>query len=130
MMVDDMNKSLVYYRDVLGFDFLMAVSSDKNDAVFELDESKNLIWARMKKDNIELMFQEKQSFLEDVPVSSDIQMGASISLYFEIEDVDAYYDKIKDKAEIIKGINTAWYGMKEFYLKDCNGYILCFASRG
>ncbi|MFV9632027.1 MAG: hypothetical protein ACNYWM_13310 [Methanosarcinales archaeon] len=23
-----------------------------------------------------------------------------------------------------KELETAWYGMQEFYIKDCNGYIL------
>jgi hypothetical protein len=28
-----------------------------------------------------------------------------------------------------KELETTWYGMREFYIKDCNGYILGFAER-
>ena len=35
----------------------------------------------------------------------------------------------KDKVIIYKEIETTWYGQKEFYIKDLNGYILGFTSK-
>lgn len=36
---------------------------------------------------------------------------------------------VKDRAEIIIDLRTAWCGMQEFYMRDCNGYILGFAEK-
>ena len=29
----------------------------------------------------------------------------------------------------IKDIDTTWYGMREFYIQECDGYILGFATQ-
>ncbi len=42
---------------------------------------------------------------------------------------EALHQELKSKAEIVKELGTAWYGMQEFYINDCNGYILGFAER-
>jgi 5-bromo-4-chloroindolyl phosphate hydrolysis protein len=39
------------------------------------------------------------------------------------------YQVLKSKVEIVKELHTTFYGMQEFYFKDCNGYILAFAER-
>ena len=46
----------------------------------------------------------------------------------EVEDIEALYQEIKSKTDVMIELNTAWYGMREFYVKDCNGYILGFAE--
>ena len=38
------------------------------------------------------------------------------------------YTKLKDRVRIIRELETTGYGMREFYIKDCNGYILAFAE--
>ncbi|WP_419673641.1 hypothetical protein [Aliarcobacter butzleri] len=50
-------------------------------------------------------------------------------MYIEVENVDELYLKIKDKVTIYKEIETTWYGQKEFYIKDINGYILGFTIK-
>jgi len=46
---------------------------------------------------------------------------------FAVQDIEKtvvfYRDVLGFKLE------TAWYGMQEFYIKDCNGYISGFAER-
>ena len=59
----------------------------------------------------------------------DMPIGSYMSFYIEVEDINALYQEIKPKAGVVKELETAWYGMQEFYIKDCNGYILGFAER-
>jgi len=40
------------------------------------------------------------------------------------------YDRIKDKVTIIKDLHTTHYGMVEFIIKDCNGFVSVFAEWG
>jgi uncharacterized glyoxalase superfamily protein PhnB len=39
------------------------------------------------------------------------------------------YENLKDKVTVVKELHTTWYGMQEFYVKDCNGYILGFSQQ-
>jgi uncharacterized glyoxalase superfamily protein PhnB len=74
------------------------------------------------------MLQNTESLKEDVGVFFE-NIGASLTLYIDVENVDDLYVKIKDKVIIYKELNTTWYGQREFYIKDINGYILGFASK-
>jgi hypothetical protein len=38
------------------------------------------------------------------------------------------YDQIKDKVNIVKGLEKAFYGATEFSIQDINGYILTFSE--
>ena len=82
----------------------------------------------MKKDGVALMFERIDILVEEVPYFRYIPMGASVSFYMVIEKIDDFYKKIKDKVEVIEELKEKYYGMKEFYIKDCNGYALCFGE--
>jgi uncharacterized glyoxalase superfamily protein PhnB len=127
--VQDIEKTVTFYRDVLGFKLEMAVSEDKSDVEQELSEQKKYIYAMMTRGSVQVMFQRTDSIGEDVPPLKDVPIGASVSFYVEVEDINALYQEIKPKAGVVKELETAWYGMQEFYIKDCNGYILGFAER-
>lgn len=129
LMVDDVQKTLKFYQEILGFNFVMGVSGDKNEVLFENDIKKYLVYALVKFDSIEIMFQEKKSLEVDIPYFSNKSIGASVSFYFEVNDLDAIYTKLKGNVKIIKDISTTWYGMREFYISDCNGYVLGFAKQ-
>ncbi len=127
--VQDIKKTVSFYQDVLGFKLEMAVPEDKNGIENELNENKNYIYAMMSRDGVEFMFQRTDSIGEDIPPLKGMKQGASVSFYMEVEDIKALYQELQSKVEIVKELGTVWYGMKEFYIKDCNGYILGFAER-
>ncbi len=126
--VQDIGKTVVFYRDVLGFKLEMVVPEDKSDVLPELTERTKYIYAMMSRDGVGVMFQRMDSIGEDVPPLKGVPIGASVSFYIEVEDINALYQEMKPKAEVVKELETAWYGMQEFYIKDCNGYILGFAE--
>ncbi len=127
--VQDIGKTVVFYRDVLGFKLDMVVPEDKSDVIPELTERTKYIYAMMSRDGVGVMFQRTDSIGEDVPPLKGVPIGASVSFYIEVEDINALYQEIKPKAGVVKELETAWYGMQEFYIKDCNGYILGFSER-
>ena len=127
--VQDIEKTVAFYRDVLGFKLEMAVPEDKSGVEQELGEKKKYIYAMMSRDGVGVMFQRTDSIGEDVPPLKGVPIGASVSFYIEVEDINALYQEMKSKAEVVKELETVWYGMQEFYVKDCNGYILGFAER-
>ena len=42
--------------------------------------------------------------------------------------MNAWWELLKDKAEVVYPIEDFEYGMREFAIKDCNGYMLQFGQ--
>ncbi len=127
--VTDIKKTVEFYQNNLGFTLIMAVPESKDGIEQTLSNNKEYVYAMMQKDNIEFMFQRSDSFKEDLIFAKDLNMGASVSFYMELEGLKAFYDTLKNKNLQITELKTTWYGMQEFYVKDLNGYIIGFAEK-
>ncbi|MGP2655616.1 VOC family protein [Malaciobacter sp. WC5094] len=128
LAVKDIKESVAYYQNNFGFEIEMLVDSLQEDFNPVVKEDKEYIWALIKKGDVSLMLQEKNSMKEDIGnFFNDI--SASITLYIEVDDVESLYEKVKENVDILKPVYETWYGQKEFYIKDINGYILGFSSK-
>jgi len=121
-------ETIKYYQKNFDFEVQMLVDESKTIFDTQIKEELNYVWAMIHKTNVSLMLQSIESLKEDVGDFFQ-NLGASLTMYIEVENVDELYLKIKDKVTIYKEIETTWYGQKEFYIKDINGYILGFASK-
>ncbi len=128
MMVENVNGTIDFYGDVLGFEFVMGVSENGQEILTTGKNNQPLGFALMKCGNVEMMFQAKKSMVEEIPEFSGMQIGGSLTFYIDVEDVMQLYAKLKDKVTIIKDLHTTFYGKREFYIRDCNGYILTLAG--
>ncbi len=127
--VQNIKDTVVFYQEHFDFELIEAVPESLDGADKVLAENKDYVFAMMKKDNIELMFQRTDSFKADVVFAETDNIGASASFYLRSEGIDELYKSLKDKKLEMTELKTTWYGMKEFYIKDLNGYILCFAEK-
>lgn len=50
------------------------------------------------------------------------------TFYFNTDNVEAWWSALKDKAEIVYPVCDFEYNMREFAIKDCNGYTLQFGQ--
>ncbi len=50
------------------------------------------------------------------------------SFYFEVEDINSWWNNLKDKARICYPLEDFEYGMSEFGIYDNNGYLLQFGQ--
>jgi uncharacterized glyoxalase superfamily protein PhnB len=41
-----------------------------------------------------------------------------------VQNVDEIYENLREKVEITYSVKNFDYGMREFGIRDCNGYIL------
>lgn len=117
LMVEDVEASIAFYRDTLGF----TVTATVPDAA-------PFVWASLKAGGVEIMLQERHSLAEELPQFADRPLGGSLTLYIGVDDADALHSAIQDKATIIKAPATTFYGAREFYAQDPSGYILGFSS--
>ncbi len=129
LMVADVNKTIEFYQTVLGFSVRMAVDREKETHIDQIIPDKEYIWAQLVKDDVEIMVQKKESLQEDIPALASIPIGASISLYILTQGVDELYEGIKGRCDCVKELGKTWYQMKEFYIRDIDGYILGFAEQ-
>ncbi len=127
--VKDIESTVTFYQSVLGFTLVMAVPSTQDAMDESFISDKDYVYALVKKDNVELMFQRTDSFKQDVVLARGLPIGASVSFYMEVNGLDDFFVSIKDKVDVLTAPEMAWYGMREFYLKDINGYILGFAEK-
>lgn len=141
LMVHDVNETALFYQNILGFKLVVAVADfekemQEDNIVMELKEGDKLDWANLKFDpedptSAEIMFQSRISLaadLPELPELKNIAISASQTLYLRNDDVDAQFKSLKSKVEVVQEPTTKFYGMREWYMKDNNGYILCFGQ--
>lgn len=127
--VADIKKTTAFYSENFGFELVMTVPESQDGIEQHFSENKNYVYAMMKKDNVEFMFQRSDTFKQDVVFSENLPIGASVSFYMDIEGIQEFHETMKSKKLSVTPLKTTWYGMQEFYLKDLNGYILGFAEK-
>jgi len=101
MMVDDVQKSVEFYVNILGFKLDMAVPENSKSIENELKEGKNYAYAMVCKDEVYIMFMRRDVFEVDLPILKDVRIGASVSFYCDVEDIDKVYNSLKDRVDII-----------------------------
>lgn len=118
LMVEDVDKTIAYYRDLLGFELAM---TEPQEEPFQ--------WAMMTNGGAELMFQSRASLAgEYEQLFGDIPLGGSFTLFIEVNDVRALFEKVKTHVEMVKELEETFYGMIEFTIRDLDGYLLTFAQ--
>ena len=117
LMVEDVNNTIAFYKDILSFELLATVP-----------ETGQFNWAMLRRDNVEIMFQARASITEEFPVLKDRVIGGSLTFYIEVEDIQALYTRLQDHVTIVQEMHTTFYGTREFAILDCNGFVLSFAE--
>jgi uncharacterized glyoxalase superfamily protein PhnB len=118
LMVEDVNRTIEFYRDVLGFEVTATVPEE---GIFG--------WANTRHGEVEIMFQARLSLEEEVPALKGQPVGGSLTFYIDAgEQVKTLYEQLKDKVELAQDLHTTFYDATEFAIIDCNGYILAFAG--
>jgi len=117
LLVDDVDRGIRFYRDVLG---------GKLSAVYpELPPHE---WASLDLDRVELMLWERRAAKREYPGLRILENPAGLIIYIYVDDVDALYERVKDKAEVLMEPVDQFYGIREFTIRDPFGFILTFAQ--
>lgn len=114
IMVEDVKKTIEYYKNILGFETVLTVpeTSEKYD------------FAIISKDSISIMFQSKQSLIEEYPTLELETIKPTFTLFITVTDVEKLYRQIKDHVMIAKELHQTFYGKLEFAIFDNNHNIL------
>ena len=118
--VFDMPTSLAFYRDVLGFTI-----------VNQSGPGDDFDWGFLRLGGAELMLntQYDRAKRPFAPDAARRKAHEDTTFYFACGDVDAAYAHVRTKGIDAKPPKVSWYGMKQIYMKDPDGYLFCFQSQ-
>ncbi|MDH3732892.1 MAG: VOC family protein [Gemmatimonadota bacterium] len=117
IQVFDMPTSIAFYRDVVGFEVV-----DSEPAGDDCD------WAWLRLNDAELMLNTRNEKPHRPPAPDPARTAGhrDTCLYFGCRDVDAAYEYLVGKGVEMDPPKTAPYGMRQLYVRDPDGYNLCF----
>jgi catechol 2,3-dioxygenase-like lactoylglutathione lyase family enzyme len=107
LQVRDLNESLAFYVDLLGF---------KIHGKFP--ESAPT-WAGLASGNARVMLSTFARVAEPALTGE---------IYMYPDDLDVAWERLKDAAPVVEEPVTREYGMREFSVRDPNGYLITFAQ--
>ena len=112
LLVKDIEKSKSFYNTVLGQEIAMDFGRNVG---FEGGLS---IWD--KEYALSLIFEDSKT---------DVKVGSNNSeIYFEFDDLDGLYEKLKGKTKIIHSIREHPWGQRAFRVYDPDDHIIEFAE--
>ncbi len=117
LSVFDMPTSVRFYRDVLGF-----------DVVNQSQPGDNFGWCLLRFRGVEVMLNTAYDDDQRPPAPDPARIAAhdDTCLYFGCEDLDGAYQHLRAHGFNAKEPKVAPYGMKQLYVRDPDGYALCF----
>jgi len=116
ILTHNLNETIDFYKSI-GFQTVMTVP----------ETGDNLDWAMLANGDVIFMFQSFSSLGDEIPEISR-QNGGSLLFYIKLKNIREFFEQIKDKVTILKGIEKAFYGATEFSILDNNKYVLTFAE--
>jgi uncharacterized glyoxalase superfamily protein PhnB len=116
IFVKDIKATIAFYKQ-LGFEVAMSVP----------EHGAELVWAMMVNGSVTVMFQTFDSLGDDLQEVKRAD-GGSLLFYIKLKNILTFFDLLKDKVTIVKGLEKTFYGATEFSILDNNGYLLTFAE--
>ena len=129
LMVDDVGRAVAFYRDVLGFAFVVGVLEGSQESVTQWPAPGPLAFALVESGLARLMFETRAAMAADLPRFAEPKIGGSVVLYLDCTDLDGLYARLSERAPFLKAPHTTFYGTRECGIQDPNGYVLTFAER-
>lgn len=119
LIVADMEKSLKFYRDILGFTVSKTVP-DKAPFYF----------AWMKRGDADIFLNQQAPPQPGQPdVLAGRQIGGTLTMYIAMDGIDELLKTVEGHGvKIAIPLHKEFYGMKEFAVFDPDGYLIIFAE--
>ena len=109
LKVSDMQKSVDFYTGVLGFSVAWRAANDGGGENCRLQAAATALL-----------------------LSTGTQLGDKPqftgTLYFHMSGVLEFFERVKDRAEVVWPLEAMDYGQREFGIRDGDGYTLAFAE--
>jgi RimJ/RimL family protein N-acetyltransferase/catechol 2,3-dioxygenase-like lactoylglutathione lyase family enzyme len=103
------NETIEFYTGSLGFTL-----------IHQIEDEGFLAWCLLEKDNISFMF----SAIHDEEKKDVGEPRMTGVLYLYLDNVDEYFEQVKDKCQVEYSPCDQPYDMRDFCIRDNNGYVI------
>jgi uncharacterized glyoxalase superfamily protein PhnB len=122
LVVSDLDRSLAFYRDVLGFTVVTTVPEPASAPAGE-----PVAFAWLQRDTVNVFLNSETSAKMKTSAGTGmlfITLGAGDIA----SGIDALFAAVKDRAPVEMPLTDQFYGMREFTITDPDGYVVIFAQ--
>ncbi len=121
LMVEDVQATVEWYSQTLDAEVVATLPTEAETDYF---------WAQVMIDGVPLMFQERESLEDKLPVLEGDSIGGTITLYIDVEDATQRHADLNTAGvDIVKPPHETEFGWRQFAATDCNGYVLWFGEK-
>ena len=119
--VYDVPTAVAFYRDILGFE-IVNISKPFSEAKDDFG------WCLMRSGLVELMLNNayENNIRPTEADASHLAAHRDTAIYFGCRDVDGAYTYLHSLGITAREPKVSYYGMKQLYVNDPDGYTLCF----
>ena len=111
LLVDNLQQSVAYYRDQLGF---------REDFVYES------FYASVSRDGLPIHLKCTPKTVAD---RAHRKQGEHLDAFIAVTGVEALHEELRSRGvRIIKPLQARPWGHTDFYVEDPDGYIICFSE--
>lgn len=112
LIVSDLERSLEFYRDRLGFTLVGTAKSNQK-----------VYWCRLERDSVVVMLEQSEHHDGSAEASD-----RGVNLYFICDDAQKMYTEFTARGLQLDPPSVAHYGMNQLFVPEPDGYPLCFES--
>jgi len=117
LIVADVDRSLAFYRDVLGF-----------TAEQTVPDLPPLVFAILRSGPVEVYLNAPGPAVEEYPAFKGRPIGGTLTLFIRVTGIRAVYEALASKVNVVMPLEEKWYGVTEFAFTDPDGYVITFAE--
>lgn len=117
LFVEAIEPVLPFWVDRLGF-----------ETIAEVPEGDRLGFVILKRGDVEIMYQTRESVAGDIPPLADSPMRGSF-LFVEVEDLDAVEHALQGVEPVVPR-RTTFYGADELIVREPAGNVVTFGRMG
>jgi catechol 2,3-dioxygenase-like lactoylglutathione lyase family enzyme len=117
LVVGDVERSIAFYRDVLGFALTAAVP-----------DASPYVFASLRHGSVEVFVNARHAAVAEYPLFGDRPIGGTLTLFIGVSDIASAYQALKDRVKVVMPFEKKWYGVTEFAFQDPDGYVITFAQ--
>ena len=118
LVVANVERSIAFYRDVLGFTVTMTVP-----------DASPYVFAGVESGPVEIFLNAVEPVVAEYPAFKDKPIGGTLTLFIQVTGIEAIYEALRGKVNVVMPLEKKWYGVTEFAFTDPDGYIITFAER-
>jgi catechol 2,3-dioxygenase-like lactoylglutathione lyase family enzyme len=128
LVVSSVERSLAFYRDVLGFT-VTATVPDEGRLRQGSGAQGPLVFAALSSGPVEVFLNAPEPATAEYPAFQGRPLGGTLTLFIEVTNIHQAHASLQPKVRIVMPLEKKWYGVTEFAFEDPDGYLITFAER-